>query len=113
EKVLTFDHAMQTVTDIQRERFVFPDHALPDDRLPVHVPEGALFNRRDLWLMPEQGMLIECEAVHDAVGDPYAVIPARLLCGLRGIQTGRPANAVEVVTLAFAQDEVVYVEGGM
>ncbi|MFC3615705.1 Hint domain-containing protein [Lutimaribacter marinistellae] len=113
EKVLTFDNAMQTVTDIQRDRLVLPECELGEDHLPIHVPEGALYNRCDLWLMPEQGMLIECDAVHDAVGEPYAVVPARLLCGLRGIDRGRPAHALEVVTLAFARDEAVYVEGGM
>lgn len=113
DKVLTFDHGMQTITEIQRETLFAPEHALPSAQCPVLVPEGALNNRTDMWLMPDQGMLVESDAAIDALGDPFAVVPARALKGLRGIRTVAPTDRLDVTTLAFASDEVVYVEGGM
>lgn len=113
DKVLTFDNAMQPIADIQRESLVVPDTGLPPRYRPMRVPEGALYNRRDIWLMPDQGMLIECEAALDTCGDPYAVVPARYLRGFRGIAAGIPPGTFEVTTLAFRQDEVIYVEGGL
>lgn len=113
DKVLTFDHGMQTIVDIQRERIPVPEMALPDTRLPVWVPEGALHNRTDLWLMPDQGLLVESEAAIDVLGDPFAVVQAKALAGFRGIQPLVPRLAIDITMLSFAQDEVVYVEGGM
>jgi hypothetical protein len=113
DKVLTFDHGMQTIVDIQRETMVAPDHMLPSLQSPILVPEGAMNNRKDLWLMPDQGMLVESDAATDALGDPFAVVPARALKGLRGIRSAPSSVRLEITTLSFGQDEVVYVEGGM
>lgn len=111
--VLTFDNAMQPIADIQRETLHVPEEGMSKSLWPICVPQGALYNRREVWLMPDQGMMIECEAALDAMGDPYAVVPARLLKGFRGIARGCPGNRIEVTTLAFQRDEVIYVEGGM
>lgn len=113
DKVLTFDHGMQTVLDIQRETLIAPAHALAAEHSPVLVPQGALNNRADMWLMPDQGMLVESDVAIDALGDPFAVVPARALKGLRGIGSVSRSDRLDITTLAFAHDEVVYVEGGM
>jgi len=113
DKVLTFDHGMQTIVDIQRETLFAPEHALSPAQCPVLVPEGAMNNRTEMWLMPDQGMLVESDAAIDPLGDPFAVVPARALKGLRGIGSVKSMDRLDVTTLAFANDEVVYVEGGM
>ncbi|MFT7594430.1 MAG: hypothetical protein ACI8R4_001751 [Paracoccaceae bacterium] len=113
DKVLTFDHGMQTIVDIQSETLFAPENALPLAQCPVLVPQGAMNNRKDMWLMPDQGMLVESDAAIDALGDPFAVVPARVLKGLKGIQSTTPVDRLDVTTLAFANDEVIYVEGGM
>lgn len=114
DKVLTFDHGMQTIVDIQRETLFAPEHALSSAQRPVLVPAGAMNNRTELWLMPDQGMLVESDAAIDVLGDPFAVVPARALKGLRGIRAvSAAADRMDVTTLAFVDDEVVYVEGGM
>jgi hypothetical protein len=113
DKVLTFDHGMQTIMDIQRETMVAPDQMTLPLLSPILVPEGAMNNRKDLWLMPDLGMLVESDAATDALGDPFAVVPARSLKGLRGIRSAPSSVRLEITTLSFAQDEVVYVEGGM
>ncbi len=113
DKVLTFDHGMQTITDIQRQSQVAYGHKLPKAQLPLMVPRGALNNRREMWLMPDQGLMVESESTQDSLGDPFAIIPATALQGFRGIERADPGERLDVTILAFAQDEVVYVEGGM
>ncbi|WP_425045637.1 Hint domain-containing protein [Primorskyibacter sp. S87] len=113
DKVLTFDHGMRPIVDIQRETVNVEDGYLPAAQRPVMVPEHALHNSRALWLMPEQGMLVESEATLDMLGDPFAIVPARALQGFRGINSGIPEGGLQVTTVAFAHDEVIYVEGGL
>lgn len=113
DKVLTFDHGMQMIVDIQRETRFAPEAALAPAQCPILVPEDALNNRADIWLMPDQGMLVESDAAIDALGDPFAVVPARALKGLRGIRSAPPVDRLDITMLACANDEVVYVEGGM
>jgi len=113
DKVLTFDHGMQTIVDIQRETLFAPENTLPPAQCPILVPRGAMNNRKEMRLMPDQGMLVESDAAIDALGDPFAVVPARVLKGLKKIRSAPPVDRLDITTLAFANDEVVYIEGGM
>lgn len=113
DRVLTFDHGFQPVTDIQRDALALADAASAGDSGPLLVPRGALGNGADLWIMPEQGFLVESETVLDMMDDPFAVIPAQALKGFRGIRPAVPKDPARVSTLAFRNDEVIYVEGGL
>lgn len=113
DKVLSFDNGMQPIADIQRDVCHISDSMLYTVECPVLVPQGALRNRRPLWLMPEQGLLVESDMVMDDTGDPFAVVPAKALAGHRGIDLSSPAKEFVVTTLGFHQDEIIYVEGGM
>ncbi|AHD00504.1 Hint domain-containing protein [Leisingera methylohalidivorans] len=113
DKVLTFDHGMQTVVEPQREIIVPGDGELDPARCPLLVPRDALMNRVPLWLMPDQGVLLESDLVEDVQGDPFAVVPAAALEGYRGIRRMHPGAQMELVTLRFAQDQVIYLEAGM
>lgn len=113
DKVLTFDHGMQKISHIQREILTAPDMGFSSEQSPLLVPEGALYNRRAMWLLPEQGLMVEYDAAEDPLGDPFSVIPASALHGFRGIERRNPGRALEVTVLTFAKDEVIYIEGGM
>lgn len=113
DKALTFDHGMKTIVDIQREAFFIPEHKLSKRQSPLLVPKGVMNNRTDIWLMPDQGLLVESDAAMDALGDPFAVVPAHVLHGLKGIRRAAPGDRLNITTLAFAEDEVIYAEGGM
>lgn len=78
----------------------------------VFVPAGALGNSSDLELLPDQGVLIESDAARDFNGDPFAVVPAKSLAGCGGISRIAPRTQVEVITLVFADEQVIYAEGG-
>ena len=82
------------------------------DTWPLHVPAGALGNREDMYLMPGQAVLVESDTAEEVLGDPFAMIPAAALDGFRGISRVAPQERVEVVTLSFAQDEVVFANIG-
>jgi hypothetical protein len=112
DKVLTFDHGMQEITEIRRAHLWLdaPDSA--EALWPIVVPADALGNREELVLLPDQGVMVESDAAQDMHGDPFAVITAQSLVGLRGIRKSRPLHRVELVAVYFAQDEVIYAEGG-
>ncbi|WP_411352627.1 Hint domain-containing protein [Leisingera aquaemixtae] len=113
DKVLTFDHGMQTIVELQRETILPGEGELEPARCPLLVPRDALMNRVPLWLMPDQGVLLESELVEDALGDPFAVVPACALEGYRGIRRMHPGAQLDLVTPRFAQDQVIYLEAGM
>lgn len=108
DKVLTFDNGMQTVVDVQRERSDGAWHHAT--ARPVFVPEGALDNDAEIWLMPDQGVL--WETAEEEAADPFVVLPANCLSKRRGISRRMPDRFDGVTTLTFANDEVVQVQGG-
>lgn len=113
DRVLSFDNGMRPVTSVEREMVPLPPSVAHTARCPLLVPKGALRNRRDLWLLPDQGLLVESDIAAEDLGDPFAVVPAKSFAGYRGIELRPPAAEIEVISLSFQQDEVVYVEGGM
>ncbi|WP_264210084.1 Hint domain-containing protein [Leisingera thetidis] len=113
DKVLTFDHGMQVILELHRETLLPGEGELEPARCPLLVPRDALMNRVPLWLMPDQGVLLESDLVEDAQGDPFAVVPACALEGYRGIRRMHPGAQLDLVTPRFAQDEVIYLEAGM
>ncbi|MDW4498720.1 Hint domain-containing protein [Sulfitobacter sp. D35] len=112
DQVLTFDNGLRPLTSVQSARIWTRPEAVAQAHWPVHVPAGALENTSALLLLPHQGVMLECDGLEAEVGDPFALLEARALVGLRGIERRRPTAPAKIVTLGFAQDEVVYTEGG-
>lgn len=112
DKVLTFDHGMQEITEIRRAHMWLDAPETAENLWPVVIPEGALGNREELVLLPEQGVMVESDAAVDMHGDPFAVITAHSLVGLRGIRRRQPMQRIELIAVYFAGDEVIYAEGG-
>lgn len=112
DQVLTFDGGMQTVVNVQREIIYHIGGPGAEENWPLVIPKDALGNREQMSMMPHQAMLIESDTAEAIFGDPFAMIPAASLEGFRGIRREAPQSRVEVVTLHFAQDEVVYANVG-
>jgi hypothetical protein len=110
--VLTFDHGMQTIAHVRRTLLFTDATKVPAHLMPVTVPAGTLGYRSTLHLLPEQGVLVESDAAVDAYGDPFAIVPAAALAGFRGIHRAQTPAQIEVVTISFAQPQVIYAEGG-
>jgi hypothetical protein len=113
DEVLTFDNGTQKISEIRRSTLWADATLVPAHMWPVFVPAGALGNRIDMTVLPEQGLMIESEAALDQHGDPFAVVPAFALDGMRGVIRQAPRQKMEVITLFFEQDQVVYTEGSM
>ncbi len=113
DSVWTFDDGLQPVLDIKRKRLW--SERTEKQRLvpPLLVPSGALANEDDFFVMPAQGLLLECENASDELGDPYAVVPMLTLLGLCGIKSQAPENGLELFLLRFGEEQAVYIDGGL
>jgi hypothetical protein len=112
DSVLTFDNGMQVVSEIRRMTFWTDAPDTPEAMWPVIVPADALGNREELTLLADSGVLVECDAAADMYGDPFAVIPAHAMFGLRGIHRAAPAEQIELIAIYFEDEQVIYAEGG-
>ncbi len=112
DKVLTFDNGMQRIIEIRRVPMWLDAPETVEAAWPVTVPADALGNRETLTLLPEQGVMVESDSAFDQYGDPFAVLAASALVGLRGIYRRRPTFPVDMIALYFEQEEVIYAEGG-
>ncbi|NIZ59974.1 hypothetical protein DL239_03170 [Sedimentitalea sp. CY04] len=113
DKVLTFDHGMQEITELHRVTVQMANDSFVDPQCPMFVPKDALHNRVPMWVMPDQGILVESDLAEDAQGDPFVVVPACALEGYRGIHRAPAGQQFDVVIPRFAQDEVIYLEAGL
>ena len=113
DTVLTFDNGMQTVAEVNRTTAWVDAPWTAESMWPVHIPAGALGNYVEMTVPVEQGLMIECEAALDQHGDPYVIVPALSLAGLRGITRRAPSEQIEVVTLTFEAEQVIYAEGNL
>ncbi|MDD9720022.1 Hint domain-containing protein [Sulfitobacter sp. PR48] len=112
DSVLTFDHGMQQITELRRVMMWIDAPDTNPALWPVIVPAGALDNRAELTLLADQGVLVESDAAADIYGDPFALVPAQALVGVRGIHRAAPQEMVELVVISFADEQVIYAEGG-
>ena len=110
--VLTFDAGLQTVTQISREVPWETAEECPEALWPLEVPTGAFGNSRPFHLMGSQNIMVESDAAEDMYGDPFSLIPANALLGLRGIERVPPKNAMEIVHISFSEEQVVFGEHG-
>jgi hypothetical protein len=111
EKVQTWDGGLQPVTKVERTLYGADlAEAYPDGLLMV--PGGALNTCDAVYLLPEQHILLESSIAEEVLGRPAVLVPAAALEGHRGIMRVMPVDLVEVVTLSFDQEEVVYANTG-
>ncbi len=112
DKVLTFDGGMQEVQSVNRSRAWAVPASCPRDEWPLLVPQGALGNREPVYLLAQQIVLVESDTAEEMFGDPFALIPAAAMEGVRGIKRVNPQQILEVVRIEFAQDQVVFANIG-
>jgi hypothetical protein len=110
--VLTFDGGLQEVTAIARRPMWTGRSAVPRAFWPLMIPAGALENAKPMMVLPRQGVMLESDVAETVLGDPFALIPAAALEGVGGIERVCPNDPIEVVTLQFATDQVVFAEQG-
>jgi len=112
DKVLTFDAGLQVVTRIECRALWSGETACPPRFWPLEVPAGALGNRQMMYLLPNQGVLLESDAAEMVYGDPFTLLPAQALDGVNGIHRVPPRHGTDVVTLHFETEQVVFANSG-
>lgn len=110
-KVLTFDNGAVRVQALSHHSVWQGRSVCPYDRWPLAVPTGALGNKRAMMLMPDQNVMLESDLAEVLYGDPFALVPAAALEGFRSIERACPQGAVEVVSIRFAEDQLIYANG--
>jgi hypothetical protein len=83
----------------------------------LHLPGGTFGNCDDLVLLPDQHVLIDVSAGDPATGDLPdtlgALMPALALDGWKGTTLRLAVKPLEVVTLFFAEEELVWAATGV
>lgn len=111
DRVVTFDNGMVPVRDAGLSQLMTGGSRVPRAYWPLLVPEKALGNRKEMLLLPEQSVLIESDEGENLFGDPFLLVAASALDGFRGIERVPPAPEMNIVTLRFDSEEVVYANG--
>ena len=112
DRVLTFDGGLQIVTRVTRQPLWSGAGPCPEAFWPLLIPTGTIENAAPLKVLPRQGVLLESDLAEQARGDPFALIPAVALEGRGGVERVFPNDPVEVVTLHFEADQVIFAEHG-
>ncbi len=110
--VLTFDRGLQPVRSITCGQNWEADSICPASLWPLHVPAGALGNQNPMTLLAEQSVMIESDSGDTLFGDPFQLVSAADLEGLRGIERRMPRGEHQVIQLQFDNDEVVFANVG-
>lgn len=112
DAVYTLDGGLRTIAAMDRS-WLLP--AMQGTMLTV--PGGAFGNCADLVLMPDQHVLLDLDREDIAQGvlpDALAVlIPARALEGERQIHSRAVTEPMEVITLLFPEEELVWAASGV
>lgn len=111
--VLTFDGGLRPVTAIYTKKLSATQTQMPLHLVPYEVPAGALGNREDMWLLPEQSVMIESDAAEEFLGDAFALIPVHSLKGYRGIGPKALREELDLFILEFEEDEIVFANSGV
>ena len=112
DMVLTFDGGLQPVTGLRRRPMWSGRGACPSAFWPLLIPAGALENAKAMLVLPRQGVMLESDVAEEVLGDPFVLVPAVALEGVRGIERSYPDDPVDVITLSFETDQVVFAEQG-
>lgn len=79
----------------------------------VHLAGGTFGVCDDVWLMPDQPVLIAAPVVQEVLGLPHVLLAARGLVGIGGCRIGRPEGPQQIVTLRFSRPEAVWANSGL
>ncbi|SDK72019.1 Hint domain-containing protein [Aliiruegeria lutimaris] len=112
--VMTFDDGLQEVAGVTRRLHPMPCHKANEMtmlRPLLSVPAGTIGNRRQMLLPEGQAVMVESDFAEAYLGDPFAALESSELLGLQGVRKVLPEDRVVVVTLSFAEDQMIFVEG--
>lgn len=108
QQVQTLDGGLVALQRVDRHR------VQPNGRASlIHLPGGCLDACSDLTLLPGQHLLVDTLDDRLLAGAPFVLVPALALLALDGPRRYRPETGFEVITLRFAEEEVVFAQSGV
>ncbi len=109
DMVVTFDDGAQEVTGVTRR--LQPLRETDAVQPLLSLPAGLIGNRRPLLLPEGQAMMVESDFAEQILDDPFAAVQAAAFAALPGVERGLPDGQIVIVTISFAEDEMIFVEG--
>lgn len=106
-RVATWDGGFSPVVRVERRR-LWPAAGAE----VIHVPGGALDTCAEFSLLPGQHVFLVSAVAAEVLGAEGALVSASALVGHHGIARRPLLRPAEVLTLHFADDELVYVNSG-
>lgn len=110
DRVLTFDNGMRRLESCL-ESLVQHDPRTGQAAWGLSIPKGALGNRREITLLPDQRVLFDCDYGQRHYGDSFILVPASLLEGYKGIKRTALPEGLRSYMLGFATEEIVHSDG--
>ncbi len=108
DRLATWDGGWRPVLSVRAERLQ-PSGA----EALIRVPGGALDTCRTVWLRAGQHVLIRAPQAAAVLDAEAVLMPAAALTGHRGIAAVPLVAALNVVTLHFAEDEMIFAASGL
>jgi len=112
DHVHTYDGGLRQLRRVDRA-YYGADHGGYGLEQTLHVPGGAMDNCEDMFVMPDQLLMIESEVAAKLLGAFSVLLPASALVGYRGITRQPQQDLVEAITLTFDDEEVIYANSGL
>lgn len=112
DHVQTYDGGLRQLRRVERSYYGADQGGYALEGI-LHVPGGALDNCEDLFVMPDQMLMITSEVAADLLGTSSVLMPASALIGYRGITRVVPKGLTEAITLGFDDEEVIYANSGL
>ncbi len=112
DRVHTYDGDLRQLRRVERAYYGAAHGGYGLEEI-LHVPGGVLDNCEDLFVMPEQMLMIESQLAAELLGTPAVLIPATALAGYCGITRRQPEGLIETISLGFDDEEVVFANSGL
>lgn len=108
DRIATWDGGFRPLASVRAVRMAPGGaHAM------VRVPGGVLNNCRSVWLTGTQLVLIRSPYAAAVLEAESVLLPAASLVGYRGVRQATPHGALNLVSLQFAEEELVFAASGL
>lgn len=112
DHVQTYDGGLRQLRRVERTYYGAAQGGFALEAI-LQVPGGALDNCEEMFVMPDQMLMISSQVAADLLGTPSVLLPASALAGYRGITRVLPKGLIEAITLGFDDEEVIYANSGL
>ncbi|MGD9919553.1 MAG: Hint domain-containing protein [Paenirhodobacter sp.] len=110
--VMTFDHGFRPVVAVERFSFARLGRDLPEAFWPLRLPPGLFGNAGERFVAPDQCLMIESDLAEEEYGDPFVLVPGKVLALLPQVERTRPGPERAIHRLRFERPELVVTNQG-